>query len=88
MQATNVLNEMDFFHSFEAAGMQRPSDDALALKPKRYAPNVKSFLVNGARVIKRKAKSGQMIYRPGIHPGPNGLEDFDGSWIETNAVYE
>lgn len=88
MQVTKVLSEMDFFHSFEAAGMHRPSDENLSSKPKQYAPNVKSFLINGARVIKRKVKSGRMIYRPGIHPGPNGLEDFDGSWIETNAAYE
>lgn len=88
MQATKVLNEMDFFHSFEAAGMQRPSDEALASKPKRYAANVKSVLINETRVIKRKVKSGQMVYKPGIHSGPNGLEDFDGSWIEINAVYE
>jgi hypothetical protein len=93
MRKEDELHAMEIHTSFEAAGMERPSDEVLASRPVSHSPRIKLITeTRGFATVKRyakKAADGKMVYRPGIHLGKNGkLEDFDGSWFEVGAVYK
>jgi hypothetical protein len=86
------LDDYKIFTSYKEAGLKEPNKKDLESRRKVSAPAIRKVVavVDGVRVTKyqRKVKDGKFEYRPGIHMGKNGLEDFDGSWLEVGAEYK